>query len=243
MADRLAKVFGTEDDRVNCPFYAKIGTCRHGDRCSRLHNKPLFSQSICFLHLFSNPLASISGVPTEIQEAAMKIEFEDFFIDIFDEAAKHGEVSEIYVCDNISDHLIGNVYVKYCVEEEAQEAMLKMNGRLYHGRMVQGEYSPVTEFDQARCRQYDDKRCTRGGHCNFLHFKEVREELMEDLMCNQPHFGENGDERDKGRIRRYKEMRMRVTGARDKAADDAANELDPCKHIRGRVYEGMDDDF
>ncbi len=30
--------------RVNCSFYYKIGACRHGDRCSRLHNKPTFSQ-------------------------------------------------------------------------------------------------------------------------------------------------------------------------------------------------------
>jgi len=26
---------GTEQDRVNCSFYLKIGACRHGDRCSR----------------------------------------------------------------------------------------------------------------------------------------------------------------------------------------------------------------
>ncbi len=32
--------------RVNCPFYFKIGACRHGDKCSRLHNKPLFSQTV-----------------------------------------------------------------------------------------------------------------------------------------------------------------------------------------------------
>eukprot|EP01047_Picozoa_sp_COSAG01_P099181 COSAG01_NODE_29244_length_642_cov_0.732965_1_plen_73_part_10 len=38
-AGRLARIFGTEEDKVNCPFYFKIGACRHGDRCSRLHNK------------------------------------------------------------------------------------------------------------------------------------------------------------------------------------------------------------
>lgn len=35
-----------------CSFYFKIGACRHGDRCSRLHNKPTFSQ-VC-LHLKLN---------------------------------------------------------------------------------------------------------------------------------------------------------------------------------------------
>lgn len=65
MAERLASIFGTEKDkyvrifllfifrcwtniqnRVNCPFYFKIGACRHGDRCSRLHNKPSLSQTL-----------------------------------------------------------------------------------------------------------------------------------------------------------------------------------------------------
>ncbi len=40
MADRLARVFGTEEDKVNCSFFFKIGACRHGDKCTRLHYKP-----------------------------------------------------------------------------------------------------------------------------------------------------------------------------------------------------------
>ena len=46
MAEYLASIFGTEKDKVNCSFYFKIGACRHGDRCSRIHNKPSFSQTI-----------------------------------------------------------------------------------------------------------------------------------------------------------------------------------------------------
>ena len=46
MAEYLASIFGTEKDKVNCSFYFKIGACRHGDRCSRIHNKPTFSQTI-----------------------------------------------------------------------------------------------------------------------------------------------------------------------------------------------------
>lgn len=38
--------------RVNCSFYFKIGACRHGDRCSRLHNKPTFSQVCLHLKLY-----------------------------------------------------------------------------------------------------------------------------------------------------------------------------------------------
>lgn len=46
MAQHLAKIFGTEEDKVNCPFYLKMGACRHGDRCSRIHNRPILSQTI-----------------------------------------------------------------------------------------------------------------------------------------------------------------------------------------------------
>lgn len=33
MAERLSKVYGTEMDKVNCPFFYKIGACRYGDSC------------------------------------------------------------------------------------------------------------------------------------------------------------------------------------------------------------------
>jgi splicing factor U2AF 35 kDa subunit len=52
MAERLAKIYGTEEDKVNCPFYFKIGSCRHGDTCTRHHNKPPLSQSMVFQHLY-----------------------------------------------------------------------------------------------------------------------------------------------------------------------------------------------
>ncbi|CDY46291.1 BnaC05g21650D [Brassica napus] len=46
MAEHLASIYGTEKDRVNCPFYNKMGACRHGDRCSRIHNRPAISPTL-----------------------------------------------------------------------------------------------------------------------------------------------------------------------------------------------------
>eukprot|EP00179_Madagascaria_erythrocladioides_P008545 CAMPEP_0198316346 /NCGR_PEP_ID=MMETSP1450-20131203/6279_1 /TAXON_ID=753684 ORGANISM="Madagascaria erythrocladiodes, Strain CCMP3234" /NCGR_SAMPLE_ID=MMETSP1450 /ASSEMBLY_ACC=CAM_ASM_001115 /LENGTH=78 /DNA_ID=CAMNT_0044019497 /DNA_START=56 /DNA_END=288 /DNA_ORIENTATION=+ len=57
MAEHLASIFGTEKDRVNCPFYFKIGACRHGDRCSRTHNKPVFSQTLLLQNFYLSPEA------------------------------------------------------------------------------------------------------------------------------------------------------------------------------------------
>jgi hypothetical protein len=38
--------------QVNCPFYFKIGACRHGDRCSRQHHRPPFSQTVIIQHMW-----------------------------------------------------------------------------------------------------------------------------------------------------------------------------------------------
>ena len=42
--------------QVNCPFYFKIGACRHADRCSRLHHRPAFSQTILIKHVYRHPV-------------------------------------------------------------------------------------------------------------------------------------------------------------------------------------------
>lgn len=39
-------------------------------------------------------------------------QFEDFFEEVYQELSKFGEICEMNVCDNLGDHLIGNVYVK-----------------------------------------------------------------------------------------------------------------------------------
>ena len=43
----------------------------------------------------------------------MQTHYDDFFEDIFIEMEdKYGEIEEMNVCDNLGDHLVGNVYVK-----------------------------------------------------------------------------------------------------------------------------------
>ena len=87
MAERLAKIFGTEEDKVNCPFYFKIGSCRHGDTCTRLHNKPPLSQSMVFQHLYQNPTAAIvkaNGMEVAESELVDAVtHFEDFYEEIY----------------------------------------------------------------------------------------------------------------------------------------------------------------
>ena len=75
------------------------------------------------------------------------------------ELAKYGELEEVNVCDNIGEHLIGNVYVKYYQELDAEKAVKGLNGRFYAGKAIKVEYSPVTDFKESRCRLFKEGSC------------------------------------------------------------------------------------
>ena len=82
--------------------------------------------------------------------------FDDFFEDVFVELEeKYGEIEEMNVCDNLGDHLVGNVYVKFHREEDAEKAVMDLNDRWFNGRAIYAELSPVTDFREACCRQYE----------------------------------------------------------------------------------------
>ena len=48
---------------------------------------------------------------------------QDFYEDIFEELAKFGEVENLNVCDNVADHMVGSVYVKFIDENAAAMAL------------------------------------------------------------------------------------------------------------------------
>uniref|UniRef100_A0A2K5V1N3 U2 small nuclear RNA auxiliary factor 1 n=1 Tax=Macaca fascicularis TaxID=9541 RepID=A0A2K5V1N3_MACFA len=165
MAEYLASIFGTEKDKVNCSFYFKIGACRHGDRCSRLHNKPTFSQTIALLNIYRNPQnssQSADGLRCAVSDVEMQEHYDEFFEEVFTEMEeKYGEVEEMNVCDNLGDHLVGNVYVKFRREEDAEKAVIDLNNRWFNGQPIHAELSPVTDFREACCRQYEMGMHTR----------------------------------------------------------------------------------
>eukprot|EP00929_Paragymnodinium_shiwhaense_P024541 TRINITY_DN15065_c1_g4_i1.p1 TRINITY_DN15065_c1_g4~~TRINITY_DN15065_c1_g4_i1.p1 ORF type:complete len:200 (+),score=69.57 TRINITY_DN15065_c1_g4_i1:1979-2578(+) len=98
---------------------------------------------------------------------------EAFYIEVFLELANYGEIEDVVVVDNLCDHLIGNVYVKYYHEEDAERALGKLTGRFYSGKLIQAEYTTVSDFREARCRAFHETRCNRGAYCNFLHIKHI----------------------------------------------------------------------
>ena len=67
--------------------------------------------------MYSNPEAAIAhsdGREVSDEDLVAAIEhFEVFYEEVFQKFAKFGEIDEIVVADNISDHIIGHTYVKY----------------------------------------------------------------------------------------------------------------------------------
>ncbi|KAL6575774.1 hypothetical protein OROHE_000755 [Orobanche hederae] len=206
MAEHLASIFGTEKDRVNCPFYFKIGACRHGDRCSRLHTKPSISPTLLLSNMYQRPDMITPGVdaqgqpidPKKMQEhfEVLSLSFvKDFYEDLFEELNKYGEIESLNICDNLADHMVGNVYVQFREEEHAANALKNLTGRFYAGRPIIVDFSPVTDFREATCRQYEEDACNRGGYCNFMHLKRISRELRHQL------FGRHSRRRSRSRSR------------------------------------------
>lgn len=213
MAKSLARIILTEEDQVNCPFYFKTGACRYGDRCTRRHLKPAISQTLLFKGMYENPPIAIAmaeghRVPDE-QIMAVIEQFHNFYSEVFLELAKFGEIEDMQVCDNIGDHLIGNVYVKFASEDNSEKCRDGITGRYYANRLVVPSYSPVTNFREGRCRQYETDSCKSkkkfkiknflfpkffpkkfqishyflgGGKCNFMHLKIVPRDLKKALF-------------------------------------------------------------
>ncbi|XP_062499411.1 splicing factor U2AF 26 kDa subunit-like [Corticium candelabrum] len=220
-AEYLASIFGTEKDKVNCSFYFKIGACRHGDRCSRLHNKPTFSQTILLANLYINPKNITTTDPAAIPnmtEEELQQHFDEFFEDIFLELEeKYGPIDEMNICDNLGDHLVGNVYIKFRHEEDAEKAVAELNNRWFGGRPIVAELSPVTDFREACCRQYEMSECTRGGFCNFMHLKPISKDLRRKLFGSRPMRGRGRG----GRGGRFNHSRSRSPKRRSRSRSPA----------------------
>lgn len=134
------RIFASEQDRVNCPFYQKIGACRHGDRCSRQHHRPQFSTTLIIPHMYEAPKGP-DGQPDQRMEP-----FEEFLIEVIDEMKKYGEVQDIVVLQNMGDHLYGNTYIQFADEAQCAEALKHTDKRFFAGRPLTAEFSPVTDF-------------------------------------------------------------------------------------------------
>ena len=195
---------------------------------------PAFSPTILIKHIYQHPvrLAELRAAersrlgepaPTVQDERTEREQaFEDFlqfYENMYDELSKFGRLEALHVCDNLGDHMIGHVYAKFTDEEEAADALHLMNARYYDGRKMEVEYSPVTDFREARCRDFDEDTCSRGGFCNFMHIKPVPGCLLRSL--EQDAEMERRVEKERHRERERRRSRRRSRSASGSESDDS----------------------
>lgn len=82
-------------------------------------------------NVYQNP--KHSDPDCNLTESQLQAQFDDFFEDFFCELSNYGHLAEMHVCDNVGEHLIGNVYARYEFEDEAQNAVDSLNNRWYAG--------------------------------------------------------------------------------------------------------------
>lgn len=116
----IAKLFTKEPEKtIKCPFYYKIGACRHGDRCTKLHREPTNSPTVLLKNLYWSPLNQCKSfqhvIPLHHYSAdELQQHFDDTYLELFVELErKYGKLEELLICDNIAEHLAGNAYIKF----------------------------------------------------------------------------------------------------------------------------------
>lgn len=157
-------LYGTEADPVNCSFFLRIGACRHGQNCPKRHVFPNFGNTLMIHHLWIPP-KRILNKPKELAK-----HYDRFCEDLLEECLKYGNVMDFQALKNVGDHMIGNVFLKFSDEDEAADCLKHLRNRFYAGRKVSADFSPIADFDNARCRDYQTNSCKRGNFCNFAHF-------------------------------------------------------------------------
>jgi splicing factor U2AF subunit len=187
-------------DAPHCAFFRRMGACRHGEFCQKKHFRPQVCDVLLLPMLYPNPLAcplsrqadetSGEGAQESVEipydPAFLKKHFEEFYEDLFLTLLKFGEISDIVVLENTCEHLLGNVYIRFKTVEGAVMAHKNLTNMTYHGTLILPEFSPVTDFFDATCKQQSTSAmCDRLGSCNFHHPIYVNAELLERLRKQQ----------------------------------------------------------
>lgn len=201
-------------------------------------------------HIYQNPHADSSQLgqaagQQQQQHVDQENAIEDylvFFEDMYMEFSKFGRVEDLQIVENLGDHMIGHMYVKFADEEEASDALQVMNGRYYDGRKMEVEFSPVTDFREARCRDYDEDSCKRGGFCNFLHVKALPNCLIRSLDedCEADRIRHAEKEREEEEERRRHRKKRKKREREQSSSKRSSRHRDRDRHRRSSSQDSRD---
>mmetsp|Transcript_32667 Transcript_32667/g.48929 ORF Transcript_32667/g.48929 Transcript_32667/m.48929 type:complete len:145 (+) Transcript_32667:125-559(+) len=92
---------------------------------------------------------------------------------------------------------------------------MKLTGRFYSGKLIQAEYTTVSDFREARCRAFHETRCNRGAYCNFMHIKHIpraiKRRVVREMYDDHPEYlGQTrGSRKEKDKDRKKDRSRSR----------------------------------
>lgn len=213
-------------DKDRCPFYTKMGACRHGDRCTKVHAKPTDATTVVLPQMYPNPRAAPfeverngEMVPGDFDRKFLKKHQEDFYEDIFMTLMEFGRIVDLRVCDNLCEQLLGNVYVKFDSVQAAMNCVDGLREKMFNGILLLPELSPVNDFADACCKEASDGMCMRANTCNFWHptpYPKPGSSLLRDLARVQDkHWAKIEKEKERKRRERRDRSRSRTPPSRD----------------------------
>ena len=121
----------------------------------------------------------------DYEQKFLKKHVHKFYEDVFRTVMKFGRIAEMRVVDNLCEHLLGNVYIKFESEDAAAAAVDGLTKKSYQGIVLLPELSPVVDFADACCKESSDGECKRGQSCNFWHVRRISQSLMDSLEKSQ----------------------------------------------------------
>lgn len=183
-----------------CAFFSKMGACRHGELCTKLHYHPDTSPTVLFPLMYPNPhaIAHIKDREWDVEfdKRYLKKHFEHFYKEVWRTFMEFGRIAELRVVSNLGDHLLGNVYIRFEDPQVASRIVSELRGKKLNEIIVLPELSPVTNFAEACCKEDLEDRCQRAEQCNYLHIMRVSRRLLEKLEKEQSKYWRKKERRD-----------------------------------------------
>lgn len=159
-----------------CELYEKTGSCPNDyipKCCPYKHPMKLMSRCLVFHHLYPNPEYFASFLPKSDQSLIKNrynLNFVDaFFLDVYAEFKLFGNVQDIIIASNITQHLYGNVYVRFNEPDEALACHKALEGRFYAGRKVTSSLLFVEKLTSLICEEESNGKCDNGTTCPCMH--------------------------------------------------------------------------
>ncbi|KAG8347118.1 U2 splicing auxiliary factor [Trypanosoma vivax] len=180
-----------------CIFFSKMGACRHGDHCTKVHVRPSSSPTVLFPLMYPNPMA-IEHIHDRqwdfcFERKYLRRHFEHFYKETWRTFMELGRIAELRVVSNLGDHLLGNVYIRFEESSDAARIVRELKAKKLNEIILLPEISPVTNFADACCKEDLEGKCERGTQCNYLHIMKVSRKLMDKLEKEQAKFWKKKD--------------------------------------------------